>query len=212
MEYLIYDCEILKCIPQQGITDTAYDYCNGWHDHKGMGISVVGVVNKKGDAMAYVGQADLSGFERAVNHQESPIALCGFNSKSFDDNLMKAHGVSVTTDYDILDEIRLAAFGSTNWRDTPSGHSYKLGAIGAANGFPKTGTGELAPQLWQQGRQQEVIDYCLNDVQITRSILELGLRGELVDPNTNRFLKLRSLEEVCLRVSSSPSQNKANRA
>jgi hypothetical protein len=43
--------------------------------------------------------------------------------------------------------------------------------------------------LWQIGKRQEVIDYCLNDVEITRKIWELGLEGKLIDPNTGDFIQ-----------------------
>ena len=74
--------------------------------------------------------------------------------------------------------------------------SYKLDAIARANGMAKSGDGQMAPLLWQQGKRQEVIDYALNDVRITRDILKLGLKGELVDPNTNKLLQLASLPTV----------------
>jgi hypothetical protein len=77
----------------------------------------------------------------------------------------------------------------------PKGWSYKLDAIAKANGMAKTGTGELAPIMWQRGQKQEVIDYCLNDVRVTTAILELGLAGELADPNTGKKLRLAPLEE-----------------
>jgi hypothetical protein len=37
--------------------------------------------------------------------------------------------------------------------------------------------------------------YCLNDVKVTTAILELGLAGELIDPNTGKKLRLAPLEE-----------------
>lgn len=37
-------------------------------------------------------------------------------------------------------------------------------------GKGKSGNGELAPILWQDGKHQQVIDYCLNDVKLLRSL------------------------------------------
>lgn len=68
-----------------------------------------------------------------------------------------------------------------------------LHAVAKANGMSKTGTGSLAPKLWQEGKRQEVIDYCLNDVTLTYKLLNLGLDGKLKDPNTGKSLKLRPL-------------------
>lgn len=125
--------------------------------------------------------------------RESIVSIIGFNSKQFDDNLCRANGIDVITTYDLLEEIRLVAFGSTRWEDTPEGHNYSLDAIAKANGMTKTGHGALAPQLWQEGKHQEVIDYCVNDVKLTVELLNLGLKGKLINPNGGRYLKLRPL-------------------
>lgn len=90
-------------------------------------------------------------------------------------------------------EIRRAAYGSTKWDKQPKGHSYSLDAVAKANGMAKTGSGEKAPKLWQQGKRQEVINYCQFDVRITYELLRLGIEGNLKDPNTWRLLELRNL-------------------
>jgi hypothetical protein len=234
INYLVYDCEIKKCIPDRnGVIDANLDYCEGWHDHANMGMSVVGVMASAWrspaawtDVSVYDDDEYMGGWYEnnpacllfRNDNEVRPIkqmhdafqqsnlaewfeynkgmATIGFNSKNFDDKLLQANGVNAKTDYDLLEEIRLAAFGSTRRQDTPKGCSYSLGKLGEANGFPKTGSGELAPVLWQQGRHEEVIKYCMNDVKITHELLLLGWAGELVDPNTGKKLRTRSLDEV----------------
>lgn len=192
MNYLIYDCEILKCIPNRdGTRFEVYEYCDGWDDHANMGISVIGC-QWSGESRPF---ACFSVSEFKTVRKQRPGYLVGFNSRRFDDSLMRANGLYVETDYDLLEEVRIAAYGSPEWEDQPQGFSYALGAIGEANGFPKTGSGALAPQLWQQGKHQEVIDYCLNDARITKALLELGLKGNLIDPNTGQKLQLRPLAQ-----------------
>jgi hypothetical protein len=40
---LVYDLEIIKAIPERdGSRLDGYDYCEGWHDHANMGVSVIG--------------------------------------------------------------------------------------------------------------------------------------------------------------------------
>jgi hypothetical protein len=85
--------------------------------------------------------------------------------------------------------VRRSAYGSVNWQDQPEGYSYSLDAIARANGYAKTGNGALAPQLWQDGKYREVIDYCLNDCQITRKLFLKYKNGELIDPNNGKILK-----------------------
>jgi hypothetical protein len=194
MDYLIYDCEIEKLIPpKDGQRVDGYDYCEGWGDHAGMGVSVVGFGYADGSTGFWDSRnLSLKDLQIAVAPYKSVI---GFNSKKFDDKLMAAHGVTIKTTYDLLDEILIAAgwYKKPYWKD---GLSYALGKIGEANGFPKTGTGELAPKLWQDGAFDSVIEYCLNDVRITHELLKLGWAGELIDPNDGKRLKLRTLEEV----------------
>jgi hypothetical protein len=48
--------------------------------------------------------------------------------------------------------------------------------------------------MWQRGQWKEVIEYVKMDVEITSAILDLGLAGELIDPNTGRKLLLSPLE------------------
>jgi hypothetical protein len=198
VNYFVYDAEILKCIPAKGQPlDPDLGYCKGWKDFPGMGISCVAGVSSLGDSAIW----DSRGISPLDQWFPLEIQIVGFNSKSFDDRLMAANGIQVQTDYDLLEEIRLAAFGSIRWQDTPRGRSYALGKLGEANGCPKTGSGELAPELWQRGQYEAVLQYCLNDVKITRILLEKGLEGTLLDPNTGSLLKLRSLEEVFPLVS-----------
>ena len=136
-DFLIYDAEILKMIPprDERDRDLTLDYCEGWHDHKGMGITCVGFGSREDDWIwSAANEADDLSEHFAV---DCPIV--GFNSRSFDDRLMGAHGVSVRTDYDLLEEVRLAAGFSAHWQSVPKGFSYKLDAIARANGMAKTG-------------------------------------------------------------------------
>ena len=194
-EYIIYDCEIIKCIPQKGVNlEKFYEMCKGWDDFKNMGISCVGLGYSDGTLDCWASHKEpLQALQYIFQKVARNKKIVGFNSKSFDDNLMAANGVIARTDYDLLEEIRLAAYGSSRWEDTPPGFSYSLDAIARANGEAKSGSGALAPQLWQQEKYQEVIDYCLNDVKITKKLLHLGLEGKLKDPNTGKLLQLRPL-------------------
>lgn len=193
MQYLIYDCEIIKCIPgKNGERVDGYEYCSGWTAFESMGISVIGYQWSGLGKPSYCLNA--LEFFRQVYAAKS-FCLVGFNSRNFDDKLMAANGAGVLTGYDILEEIRVAAGFGPTYDTVPKGFSYSLDAIARMNGMAKTGNGALAPQLWQQGRHKQVIDYCLNDVRITKAILELGLAGELKDPNTGEKLQLRTFNE-----------------
>jgi hypothetical protein len=189
-DYLVYDTEILKAIPY-GDLIRDIEYCKGWTDYEGMGISVIGfwLTHKDEPEVSSVMQVF-----KLVTEGYAHYPVVGFNSANFDDKLMAAHGITIKTTYDVLEQVRIAAGFGAHHTSVRRGYSYKLDAIAQANGMAKTGNGALAPVLWQQGKHQEVKDYCLNDVRITRNILELGLKGELIDPNTGERLKLAALD------------------
>ncbi|PIX62618.1 helicase [Candidatus Uhrbacteria bacterium CG_4_9_14_0_2_um_filter_41_50] len=45
---------------------------------------------------------------------------------------------------------------------------------GATLGTKKSGHGLLAVQWWKEGRVQDVIDYCMQDVKVTKEVYEFG--------------------------------------
>jgi hypothetical protein len=196
---LCYDLEIVKAIPPNDVSDENPDieYCGGWTDFEGMGISVIGCCWIQIDGnqrisrlnpMALIG--DKYGLAKFASMANDADGIVGFNSCRFDDQIMMANGVSILTTYDLLEEVRIAAYGSADYHDCPKGHSYKLGHIAAANGLAKTGDGVNAAIQWQQGFHDEVIEYCKNDVAITAELFWMGLTGALKDPNTGQLLQL----------------------
>jgi hypothetical protein len=114
----------------------------------------------------------------------------GFNSKDFDDKVLRAAGLTEWhTDYDLLEEIRVAA--GHDPIKAPPGWRYNLEAMAMANGMAKdSAISAMAPILWQQGDRQKVLDQCAGDVAVTAALLNLGLAGKLVDPNTGKKLQL----------------------
>jgi DEAD/DEAH box helicase domain-containing protein len=192
MKTLIYDLEIIRCIPGK-VRFSDFDYCDGWRDFANMGISVAayGWFDRE-DPIVFDWADDVarSSFIQAIKAAD---IISGFNSSGFDDHLLAANGVEVKTTYDILFECRLAAYGSFDYRDQPEGHSYALDPICRSNGLVKTGSGSLAPQWWQLGEKEKVRRYCQNDVRIEREVLRLALDGALVDPNSGQRLSVRPL-------------------
>lgn len=184
MKRLFFDLEIIKLIKP----DPRYPLmavCGGWDDFDNMGISCVGYAVEDQEPIA---EGWLCG-DFVAMALSGDYQLIGFNSHNFDDRLLAANGVKRQS-LDLLAMVRLAAYGSKSWQDQPEGYSYKLDALAEANliNFRKTGHGALAPLLWQLGRQQEVCDYCANDVKILQA-LWFKFHGEgLIDPNNGRLL------------------------
>ncbi len=209
--YIVYDVEIKKLIPQKDIDpDPRYQYCENWVDYTGMGLSMLGTVTQ-GTTIDYqsgwlepaddgrqpgaLKMIDIKGLDPA--QPELAPVIMSFNGLAFDDKLMKALGLDrFVTQYDLYLEILYAAHGYPGKKGKKKGYKYNLGVMGEANGCPKNGDGAAAPILYQEGRLDELEQYCVNDCVIADHLFQLGRAGQLVDPNTGELLTLRSLDEA----------------
>lgn len=169
---IIYDCEIEKAIlgkfemPAEGIA-----YCEGWRDFQGMGISCIGAYDYQEARYRVFCKDNFAEFQRLVDGTDLVI---GFNNLAFDNRLCEANGITVPDEksYDLLVEIWKGA-GLEPLFEYPTHAGFGLDAICKANfGCEKSGHGALAPVQWQQGEIGVVIDYCLNDVRLTRMLFE----------------------------------------
>lgn len=177
---IILDVEIKKAILGRNETPIAgIEYCDGWRDFVGMGISVVCTYDTTTHLSRVFLEEDLR--DLATYLDGKPTA--GFNTKRFDLPLLREHGVDIGSlpegaqsrqgpHYDILEEIWIA-LGLNPDKFNPRTHGgWGLDAVCQATlGIAKTGHGALAPVWWQQGKRGKVIDYCLNDVWMEGSLL-----------------------------------------
>ena len=75
----------------------------------------------------------------------------------------------IQTDFDLLCEVRERVGQPRQYIKGITRGGYNLNNLALKNlGVGKTGTGALAPQLWQDGKKKEVIHYCLNDVRLLK--------------------------------------------
>ena len=173
---LIYDCEIIKAIPTKERIP-GIEYCSGWNDHANMGISVICAYDYRNDRYRVFLDDGFRDFEELAGDR----TLVSFNGISFDDRLCKANGIDVETRYDLLVEVWAANDLGPKYA-YPSHYGYGLGDLAQKNlGLDKTGQGALAPVLWQQGKRGAVIDYCLQDVHLTKLILDMAIDGKPID-------------------------------
>jgi hypothetical protein len=98
--------------------------------------------------------------------------------------------------YDLLRETWIAC-GLKPTFEYPSHAGFGLDAVCAANfGTRKSGTGAFAPVLWQRGQIGEVIDYCLNDVRLTKQLFDAVLQRKAIkNPKGGPDLQLRHPED-----------------
>lgn len=171
---LVFDSEIKKAIQGRGEEQIpGIEYCQGWKDFVGMGISVIGVYDFREKKYRVFLEDNLNELQVLIDNRAFAI---GFNNESFDNKLLAAHNINIPEEksFDLLKAIK-EVIGTQK--------GLGLGAIHEANfNTSKTGDGALAPILWQQKQYGKVIDYCLNDVTMTLNILNIMVDGCLIDP------------------------------
>lgn len=159
---IVFDCEIERAIPSRNEARIeGIEYCNGWTDFIGMGISCICTLDTKTWEPRVFLADNMDEFKKYVLGQ----VTAGFNSERFDLPLLKAHGVDLDTEH--FDMIRAiwASVGLNGDKYSPATHSgWKLQNIMVNTfGLSKGDGGAMAPVHWQQGRRGHVIDYCARD-------------------------------------------------
>lgn len=177
---LVYDIEIERLIPpKEGPMDPKYEYCHGWGDHSGMGIAVVGAFDYNEGVPRIFFKDNIEELWKLMDKADR---IVGFNNRHFDDKLMLAHGYEVPQEksYDLFLEIKEAA-GAHKFAK-----GYSLDNCCQVNlGMSKSGSGEMAPKLWQDGRYGAVADYCLRDISLTAKLLDMAMDQPILDPGNN---------------------------
>jgi hypothetical protein len=195
MRPVIFDLEIENAIPDRKSTSMeGVKYCEGWHDHANMGISVLGALDWSLDRPRVFCKDNREEF-RSLTTDDS-ILFVGFNSKRFDAKVVKqswSMEIRAAYHYDILEEIWLAHNLDPDKFQPRTHGGFGLDAVCAANGMGgKSGNGALAPVDWQRGKIGAVIDYCLHDVYLTSRLFHRIHAGlHIICPKTGRELHLR---------------------
>lgn len=188
LRWLFYDCEIIKCIGEQ----SGFECVDSWADHANMGISCIATYSSWDNAYRIFQADELQQFQKLVNQSDRVI---GFNSLSFDDKLSVANGLKVKTSFDLLSQVWVAAGLPPTYTKGVTIAGYSLEKLAQANlGMGKSGSGALAPQLYQQGFKHKVYSYCLLDVYLSVEVLKLGWAGELIDPVNGGKLAIAKLK------------------
>lgn len=192
---IVYDCEIKKAIPPMLESERleGIEYASGWQDFTNMGISVIGVYDYQKDRYRVFCNDNFQEFQKLV---DSADAIVSFNGLAFDNRLCEANGLRVPDEksYDLLVKLWAAAGLGPNY-EYPSHAGFGLDACVKAN-FPneaKSGHGAAAPVQWQRGEIGAVIDYCLQDVRLTKLLMDkilLHKESLLNNPKEPGILKI----------------------
>lgn len=189
---IVYDVEIIKAIPNKKDPKIeGIEYCEGWGDHKGMGISVICAYDYVERRFRAFCKDNFDEFQTLVDASDW---VAGFNIINFDNKVCAANGIAVPEgkSYDILRAIWKAAGLDPTIFNSKTHGGFSLDAVADLNlGRKKTGHGALAPIEWQQGKYGSVIDYCLEDVRLEARLLNQILNeGKLMNPKDGKVLHI----------------------
>lgn len=192
---LIYDCEIVNAIAGPKDRVHGITYCDGWDDKANMGISVICAYSYLFEEYTVWFGSDLMDF---IAYMNLHTRLIGFNHIKFDNELLMAVSRSYGLDSDLVHKSIANLYHFDILREayiayeidaypvifTKLHKGFKLDNFSLSNfRARKTGDGALAPVLWQQGKKSEVVNYCLNDVKLTKRLYDRILNdGFLLHP------------------------------
>ena len=168
----VFDLEIKK--PIESLTD-------GWRSHNEMGVSCLVLFDY--EAMRYR-VFDDQNIAEAIAILWTYDWVVGFNTVGFDWKVVKATypndipmSPRQSRDFDILREIwKSLGVDPDNFKPATHG-GYKLDDVAFDTVMMrKTGNGAEAPLLFEKGRWAELLDYCIEDVRIERTLFEFVVR------------------------------------
>ena len=180
---IVYDIETIRPVRPRDEAELlpGIEYAADWQDYHTMGIACICAYDYEDDRFRVFGGSE--GLHAARNDLDRFAAFAanrivvGWNNRRFDDQLLAAHGVDVVDSWDIKAALMQAGCGGQR------GNSLEAFAAANLSGTGKSMTGDMAPVWWQRGQRERVIDYCLQDVNLTRRLLHRLLqKGELVSP------------------------------
>lgn len=151
-------------------TERAADEVGGWRNIEQLGLAIAVTLSSRDNAYRVYRKEQVN---ELVDELRAADCVVGFNLRDFDLRVVQSY-----VDYklqnlpylDLLLELRAAA-----------GFRVSLdNCCGATLGEAKSGEGLQSIIWWREGRHQEVIDYCKQDVLLTRRLHEFGVKNGFV--------------------------------
>jgi len=155
--YGVFDVETKRSAAEVG----------GWHRADRMGISVAVLYDSVSESFKTYLEKDVPDLIRDLQSFELVV---GFNNKRFDNKVLSAYSVFNLASLPTLDimEVITNRLGYRLSLDRLAEHT--LGVKKSANGL-------LALQWYKEGRIDEIVSYCRQDVRITRDLFLFGLEN-----------------------------------
>ncbi len=152
--YLVFDLE----------TKTLADAVGGWKNFKQLEISIACAWDSKTEEMLVFEEKDMP---KLVDLLCSRLVV-GYNSNGFDLPIMEKYGLDVgkVDSFDIMLDMQ----NVSGWKFV------KLEKVATATlGTGKRAEGTMAVQWWEEGKVDKIIEYCKQDVAVTRDVFQHGI-------------------------------------
>ena len=169
--YLVLDIETQKLVQEVG----------GWDHIEKLGVSVACAYDSKSDSYLSFVEKDLG---KLIELCEERLVI-GYNIRGFDLPVLVPYGLKVAKvdAFDIMYD--LEALTRSRYLKLESVAQGTLGVGKSADGL-------MAVEWYRQGQIQKIIDYCLQDVKVTREVFEFGKQ--------NGFVKIQRSEANTVTV------------
>lgn len=169
--YLVLDIETQRLVQDVG----------GWDHVDKLGISVACAYDSKTDQFISYREHELP---KLIELCEERLVV-GYNIRGFDLPVMVPYGLKISKvdAFDIMYDLEAL----TRQRFLKL-ESVAMGTLGTG----KSADGLMAVEWWKQGLVDKIIEYCLQDVKVTRDIFSFGRQ--------NGFIKIQRSEEKIVQV------------
>lgn len=163
--YLVFDLE----------TKTLVDAVGGWKNFKQLEVSIGCAYDSKTDEVLVFHEKDMADLCRLCEER----LVVGYNVVGFDLPILEKYGLKMDN-LDVFD-IMLEVQSVSNWRFV------KLEKVAQATlGTGKSAEGTMAVEWWEQGKIDKIIEYCKQDVVVTRDVFQFGMN--------NGYIKIQKAE------------------
>lgn len=148
-------------------TKKTFDEVGGRDHLDQLGVSVVGVYNYATDEYRIYEEKEMGQLQNLLINA---LLIVGFNHVNFD--------FPVLQPYLTLDVKTLPAFDIMLDFQKKLGHRIGLDSVAKATlGIGKTGHGIDAIRFYREGKMDELKEYCLNDVKVSKEVFDYGIKN-----------------------------------
>jgi len=169
--FLVLDVETQRLVQEVG----------GWDHVDKLGVSVACAYDSKTDEFLSFREDEL---KKLIDLCEERLVV-GYNIRGFDLPVLVPYGLEVRTvdAFDLMYDLE-----ALTRRRFLKLETVARGTLGTG----KSADGLLAVEWWKSGQIQKIIDYCLQDVKVTRDVFQFGRQ--------NGFVKIMNADDSAVQV------------